>query len=150
MKDRASRAFEDVTEQRRKTMAAVKGSNTSPELKLRSMLHRLGYRFTIRGRHNKLLPGKPDIVLPGRRTVIFVHGCFWHGHEACNKFQPPRTRTEYWVEKINRNKLRDKASEIKLYEMGWTVLVVWECELRSKNIDNTEKTLKDSIPDLVS
>ena len=110
-------------------MSRIRGKNTKPELIVRSMLHRMGFRFRI---HRKDLPGRPDIVLPRHKKVVLVHGCFWHGHEECRFATTPSTRTEFWQKKISANKARDAAVVDKLYEMGWRVGVVWECALRSK------------------
>jgi DNA mismatch endonuclease, patch repair protein len=107
-------------------MRAIKSANTRPEILVRKALHAAGFRFRL---HSKNLPGKPDIVLPKYRTVIFVHGCFWHGHD-CKYFKAPKTRTEFWLNKIAKNKRRDKINADKLIELGWRVLVVWECDTR--------------------
>lgn len=115
-------------EQRRRTMAAVKSKNTKPELIVRRLLHAAGYRFRL---HRKDLPGKPDIVLPKFRTAIFVHGCFWHQHEACKASARPTSRQTYWEIKLDRNVERDAANQAQLREMGWRVLIVWECEIKS-------------------
>lgn len=114
-------------EQRRRTMAAVKSKNTRPELIVRQLLHAAGYRFRL---HRKDLPGKPDIVLPKYRTVIFVHGCFWHQHKQCKAAARPTSRQEYWQVKLDRNIERDAANQAQLREMGWQVLTVWECEIK--------------------
>lgn len=110
-------------------MSRIRGRDTRPELVVRSLLHGMGYRFTVNGPHNKKLPGKPDIVLPKHGTVVFVHGCFWHGHEGCPLFRLPKSRTEWWREKIGRNKERDVRVQETLRGDGWNVLTVWECEL---------------------
>ena len=102
--------------------------NTKPELVVRSILNRLGFRFTVNARNNRELPGKPDIVLPKHRAVVFVHGCFWHAHENCPRFRMPSTRQDYWEKKISRNLTRDLANVEALEELGWRVIVVWECE----------------------
>lgn len=115
-------------EQRRRTMAAVKSKNTKPELIVRRLLHAAGYRFRL---HRNDLPGKPDIVLPKFRTTIFVHGCFWHQHEACKASARPTSRQEYWHIKLDRNVERDAANQTQLRQMGWRVLIVWECEIKS-------------------
>lgn len=107
-------------------MAKIKARNTKPEIAVRSMLHRMGYRFRI---HRKDLAGTPDIVLPRHRTVVFVHGCFWHGH-VCKKTKMPKTRIEYWADKIAGNRRRDALKQSQLQTLGWEVVVVWECELR--------------------
>ena len=108
-----------------------------PELIVRSLLHRAGYRFTVNGPKNKQLPGKPDIVLPKYKTVIFVHGCFWHRHKGCKGATTPKTRTEWWQAKFDRNVSNDKRHVRELRKLGWHVLTVWECEL-----PKPEKVLK--------
>ena len=108
-------------------MAAIKGKNTKPELLVRSWLHRNGFRFRL---HRKDLPGTPDIVLPKYRTVIFVHGCFWHSH-GCGNSSVPRTRRAFWTAKLGTNRTRDKKMSVSLRKRGWRVVVVWECELRA-------------------
>jgi DNA mismatch endonuclease (patch repair protein) len=109
-------------------MQAVRSTNTTPELLVRSAAHRLGYRFRL---HAASLPGKPDLVFASRRKVIFVHGCFWHGHTCARGARIPRTNTAYWQGKIGRNALRDKATKAQLRRLGWRVLVIWECDLRN-------------------
>ncbi|MBC2604240.1 very short patch repair endonuclease [Puniceicoccus vermicola] len=117
--------------QRSYNMSRIRSKNTKPELLVRSILHRLGYRFTVDGPKNKKLPGKPDIVLPKFKTVIFVHGCFWHGHAGCKNFRYPKTRTDWWKAKIDGNVQRDQRQQAELADMGWKVVVLWECELRN-------------------
>ena len=112
------------TETRSNMMRRVRQKNTKPEILVRSFLHNRGYRFRL---HRKDLPGKPDIVLPKHRTVIFVNGCFWHGH-TCRKGKRPTTNTNFWNEKLDRNISRDSANYSKLKKLGWQVVVVWECE----------------------
>lgn len=114
-------------DKRRAIMARVKNRDTRQELLVRSLLHRLGFRFRL---HRTDLPGSPDIVLPKHRTVIFVHGCFWHGHE-CPRGKLPSSNTEFWRSKIARNRDRDHAAERELEAAGWRVLVVWGCETSS-------------------
>lgn len=106
-------------------MASVKSKNTKPEKIVRSLLHGLGYRFRI---HKKDLPGNPDIVLPKYKTVLFVHGCFWHQHEGCPKSVRPQSRKDFWNTKLNENITRDKANLEKLRRFGWDVHVIWECQ----------------------
>jgi len=118
--------------QRSEVMSRIRGRDTKPELALRSMLHRLGYRFTVNGPRNRSLPGKPDIVLPKFKTVVFVHGCFWHGHQGCSGFKIPQTRTEWWTAKIDGNRSRDLRNECLLEAMDWHVVVVWTCRLRNR------------------
>lgn len=113
---------------RSRMMAAVKGKNTKPELAIRSALHRRGFRFRL---HRKDLPGKPDLVFPGRNAVIFVHGCFWHGHD-CHLFRWPKSRQDFWREKISRNVERDRNQHEALADAGWRIGTVWECALKGK------------------
>jgi DNA mismatch endonuclease (patch repair protein) len=107
-------------------MAGISGKNTKPELQLRSLLHRRGFRFRL---HRKDLPGRPDIVFPGYRAVIFINGCFWHGHD-CHFFRLPKTRSDFWLEKIQGNRARDIRQLDELRLMGWRTLVIWECATR--------------------
>ena len=111
-------------------MSRIRGRDTKPELRVRSLLHRMGYRFTVNGPLNKSLPGKPDIVLPKYRTVVFVHGCFWHLHKNCPSARIPKTRTGWWKEKLNRNTERDRRNTLKLRRSGWRVITVWECRIK--------------------
>lgn len=115
-------------------MARIRSKDTKPELVVRSILHRLGFRFRI---HRKDLPGKPDIVLPRHRKIILVQGCFWHGH-SCVLASKPKSNQEYWREKIKANRLRDRRVKRALIKQGWIVLELWECEVR-KGIGLTEK-----------
>lgn len=109
-------------------MRSVRREHTVPELAVRKGLHALGYRFRL---HDPKLPGKPDIVLPKYRTVVFVHGCFWHGHHCDHGRQPSKTNTAFWVQKIHSNKQRDVRKQKDLRRAGWNVLTVWECEVKS-------------------
>lgn len=113
---------------RSRMMSGIRGKNTKPELAVRQALHRAGFRFRL---HRKDLPGKPDIVLPKYRAVIFVHGCFWHGH-GCRYFKVPKTRSGFWLDKIMGNAHRDRMSEDALRAKGWSVFTVWECDIRDK------------------
>lgn len=117
---------------RSEIMSHIKSKNTSPEIELRKLLFRNGYRFRL---NRKDLPGKPDIVLPKYKAVIFVNGCFWHGHD-CNRGHLPRTNIDKWAEKISANKRRDKSDYLELQSLGWKVLVVWQCELKKHNQEN--------------
>lgn len=107
-------------------MSRIKGTNTKPEKIIRKMLHKMGYRFRL---HRKDLPGKPDIVLPKYNKVIFVNGCFWHGHRNCKKAELPESNRDFWKEKIRKTQLRDKKSNRQLKNLGWNVLTIWQCEL---------------------
>jgi DNA mismatch endonuclease (patch repair protein) len=115
-------------EQRSRNMAAIRSRNTTPELRVRRALHVLGYRYRL---HRSDLPGKPDIVLPKYRTVIFIHGCFWHMHDCPMGHPKPATNAAFWAEKRGRNAERDKEHTALLHRNGWTVYTVWECETRS-------------------
>lgn len=125
-------------QQRHDCMAAVKGKDTKPEMLVRRYLHGLGYRY---GLHNRKLPGSPDLVLRRLKTVIFIHGCFWHGHVGCKYYRLPKSNIDFWQTKIDRNRKRDAEVEAKLNSMGWRVLTVWECDLKNK--EQRERTLSD-------
>ena len=120
-------------------MSRIKGKNTKPEELVRKYLFSQGFRYR---KNDKRLPGSPEIVLPKYKTVIFVNGCFWHGHEGCKHFVWPKSNEEFWKNKIETNIARDKKKTQVLEELGWRVIVVWECELKSVK---REKTLKDLI-----
>jgi len=116
-------------------MRHIRSKNTVPELAVRKLVYSLGYRYRL---HSKKLPGHPDLVFGSRKKAIFVHGCFWHAH-TCSKGQPPKSRLDYWIPKLENNKKRDEKNVKKLEEMGWKVYVVWQCEI--KNIKNLELEL---------
>ena len=117
-------------ETRSYNMSRIKGKDTKPEMLVRKFLFANGYRYRL---HDKNLPGKPDIVLPRYKTVIFVNGCFWHGHENCRYFVIPKTRTEWWKDKIGKNISNDIKNQTLLKEMGYKVIIVWECAIKSKS-----------------
>ena len=127
----SDKPWPDVPETRRRTMAAIRGRDTKPEMAVRSLLHRLGYRFRVGLRQ---LSVRPDIVFTARRKVIFVHGCFWHAHDVCRSGRVPQTRKEYWSGKLEANKTRDARVVAELEANGWSVLVVWECEVGDKRV----------------
>ncbi len=129
-------------EQRHKNMAAIHSSSTKPELKLRRALWSLGFRYRI---NEKDLPGKPDIVLPKYRTVVFVHGCFWHGHKGCKYYTVPKTNTEFWTAKVTRNQQRDQEVWRQLEAKGWAVIIVWECELKKYRFEDTVNSVAAEI-----
>lgn len=114
-------------ESRSALMSRIGGKDTAPELAVRRLLHALGYRFRL---HRRDLPGTPDIVLPSRRKVIFVNGCFWHAH-GCRFGRPPKSRTEFWLPKFERNRSKDKRNRREVRRLGWEVLTVWQCQIRS-------------------
>lgn len=123
-------------------MSQIRSSNTKPELLVRRFLHANGFRYSL---HKKTLPGKPDIVLPKYKTVIFIHGCFWHGHAHCKYFSIPKTRTQWWTNKINTNKANDAKAVKALKKDGWKVLVVWECKLKKGKVEKTLGMLTEQI-----
>jgi len=123
-------------------MSQVKGKDTTPELLVRKFLFAKGLRYRL---YDKKLPGKPDIVLPKYKTVILIHGCFWHGHENCKYATLPKTREEFWLEKIEGNKKRDKENIEKLKNKDWNVLVVYGCELKKNNKDQTLQNILRNI-----
>jgi DNA mismatch endonuclease (patch repair protein) len=121
-------------------MSRIKSANTKPEIVVRSLLHRMGYRFRL---HRKDLPGKPDIVLPKYKLVIFVHGCFWHQHKNCTRANVPKTNSNYWIPKLQKNVKRDKDHRKTLRKMHWNVIVVWECMV--KDLDLLAKKLRKKL-----
>ena len=128
--------------QRHRNMAAIHSSSTKPELKLRRALWRIGFRYRV---NDKKLPGKPDVVLPKYRTVIFVHGCFWHGHKDCKYYAVPKTNTDFWIAKVSRNQKRDQEVWRKLEARGWSVIIVWECQLKRQAFDGTLARVQSEI-----
>jgi DNA mismatch endonuclease (patch repair protein) len=127
MKDRLTKA------QRSRNMARIRAKDTKPELIVRSLVHRMGYRFRL---HRRDLPGTPDLVFPRLKAVIFVNGCFWHRHSCANGKVVPRTRRKFWVEKFAGNKLRDRRNRQALVRLGWKVLVLWECDVKMLERDS--------------
>ena len=125
-------------DQRHKNMAAIRAKNTKPEIIVRKYLWSYGFRYRL---NHPRLPGKPDIVLRKYRTCIFVNGCFWHKHEGCKYFVIPKTRTEFWLNKVNRNQERDIEVKKKLASMGWHSITIWECELKPNKKDATLQSL---------
>jgi len=123
-------------------MSRIKGKNTKPEMLVRKFLHANGYRYKL---HDKSLPGKPDIVLPKYKTVIFVHGCFWHGHSNCKYYVVPKTRTDWWLNKLSGNIANDEKAVKALKKEGWKVVTIWTCKLRSIYLKRTLEKLKASI-----
>jgi DNA mismatch endonuclease (patch repair protein) len=129
-------------EQRSYNMSRIKGKDTKPEMLVRKFLHAHGYRYKL---HDKTLPGKPDIVLPKYKTVIFIHGCFWHGHADCKYYVVPKTRTKWWVNKITRNKANDEKAVKALRKDGWKVLTIWECRLKPAKVERTLTSLLNKL-----
>ena len=131
-------------EQRHRNMAAIHSASTKPELRLRHALWQKGFRYRV---NDKQLPGSPDIVLPKYRTVIFVHGCFWHGHKSCKFYTVPKTNTDFWTAKVSRNQERDQEVWRKLEAKGWSVIIVWECELKKARFEETVERVATEIYD---
>lgn len=131
--DKATRSY---------NMSKIKSKDTKPEILVRKFLHANGFRFSL---HRKDLPGKPDIVLRKYKTVIFVNGCFWHGHENCRYFVIPKTRTDWWLQKINRNKQLDTENHTKLSQKGWKIIEIFECELKPKKREETMAYLLNAL-----
>ena len=129
-------------EQRSRLMSRVKGKDTKPEKTVRSLLHSLGYRFRL---HRKNLPGSPDIVLPRYRTVVFVHGCFWHRHIGCAKATMPKSHVHYWHNKFAENVERDRLKEEALRQLGWRVIVVWQCQTRARRLGELALRLDQAL-----
>lgn len=123
-------------------MSRIKGKDTKPEMLVRRFLHAQGFRYRL---HDRKLPGKPDIVLPKYKTAIFVHGCFWHGHEGCKYYVIPKTRTDWWTNKINSNRTNDKKAALALESQGWKIIHLWECQLKPPALEKTLRTLHTSI-----
>src|SRR5882757_8710418 len=117
-------------ETRSYNMSRIRSKDTKPEMLVRKFLHKNGFRYRL---HVKDMPGKPDIVLPKYKTVIFVHGCFWHGHKGCKYYVVPKTRTEWWLNKIGTNKINDSKAIKALKKEGWKVIEIWECDLKKTN-----------------
>ncbi len=118
------------SDKRSEIMSRIRNRNTTPEMIVRRMAHRLGFRFRL---HRKDLPGSPDIVFPRHRAVIMVHGCFWHRHSGCKHASRPQTRVRFWEDKFKGNVVRDRRNEIALRELGWRVMVIWECETKDRD-----------------
>lgn len=129
---------------RSRMMSGIKSKNTKPEIILRKQLHGMGFRYRL---HDRRLPGTPDMVFPKYHAVIFIHGCFWHGHE-CSIFKWPSSNTEFWINKINANKERDNGNKQKLLEAGWRIAIVWECAVRKSGY--TGKSVVRKLADWIS
>lgn len=124
--------------QRSYNMSRIRSTNTKPEMLVRKFLFAQGCRYKL---HDATLPGKPDIVLPKYKTVIFVHGCFWHGHNNCKYYKVPQTRTDWWLNKINTNNVNDAKTVKALKKDGWKIITLWECDLKPEKVDKTLHTL---------
>ena len=129
-------------QQRHYCMSRIRGKATKPEIKVRHWLWSHGYRYRL---NVKSVPGKPDIVLRKYRTAIFVNGCFWHGHVGCSKYVVPKSNTEFWLTKIERNKERDQQNYKDLHDAGWHVIIIWECQLKKSIIDSTMRDVEHML-----
>lgn len=123
-------------------MSSIRSVSTKPEVKLRHGLWRRGFRYK---KNDKSLPGTPDVVLPKYKSVVFIHGCFWHGHLGCKKYVVPKSNTEFWIEKVSKNKQRDENVWRQLEAKGWSVIVVWECEIEKRNFSETLDRVENEI-----
>ena len=138
-------------EKRSWIMGRIRSKNTKPEIIVRSLLHRMGFRFSLR---RKGLPGHPDIVLPKHKTVVFVHGCFWHRHKDCRTFSMPKSRASFWKKKFDNNVARDRKNQCELRKLGWNVIVLWECQvmkypekIAERLLEKLDMQCKDSRPE---
>ena len=129
-------------ETRSYNMRMIRGKDTLPEIMVRKFLHSKGFRFRL---HPKTLPGKPDIVLPKHKTVIFVNGCFWHGHKGCKYFVIPKTRTEWWINKIQHTRKNDRNNYLLLKKNGWKIITLWECKLKPRLFEQTLLLLESKL-----
>jgi DNA mismatch endonuclease (patch repair protein) len=129
-------------EQRSWLMSQIKEKNTKPEIAIRKLLHSKGFRFRI---HDKRLAGKPDLLLPKYKTVIFIHGCFWHQHPGCSVSHMPKSNIEYWASKLGKNIIRDKKNKKELKKAGWKVIVIWECDIKKHPIKTLNKLVSSII-----
>ena len=123
-------------------MSRIRSKDTKPELLVRKYLFSQGFRFRL---HDKNMAGKPDIILPKYKSIIFIHGCFWHGHEGCHYFVVPKTRTDWWLNKINNNAANDRKSVASLQQSGWRVFEIWECDLKKNKLEQTLTDLTNKI-----
>ena len=133
-----------LPEKRSQIMKRIRSVDTAPEMKVRRFLHNKGLRFRL---HSKVLPGKPDIVLKKYKTVTFVHGCFWHQHRDpdCSRSGVPKSNRNYWLPKLQKTVVRDKEHRKRLKDLGWNVLIIWECQINEKRLNNLLRTLKNKF-----
>jgi len=136
-----------TTEIRSYNMSRIRSKDTKPELLVRKFLFSRGFRYRL---HDKKLPGKPDIVLPRYKSVIFINGCFWHGHHECRYFVVPKTRTEWWLSKISKNQTKDSETVGLLQKAGWNIITVWECELKKNVAANTLERIENQLRNLLT
>jgi len=126
-------------QERSERMSRIRGRDSVSEMRLRRMIHGMGFRYRL---HVRSLPGTPDLVFPSRKAVIFMHGCFWHRHEDCRLARMPKSRVDFWREKLEGNMRRDEENRRRLNEMGWRVLVVWECQMKARDLESVAQSVK--------
>ena len=131
-------------QERSERMSRIRGKDSASEMRLRRMIHGMGFRYRL---HVKTLPGTPDLVFPARKAVIFMHGCFWHRHQDCRLARMPKSRVAYWREKLEANKRRDDENVRRLNELGWRVLVVWECQIKEKDLNEISNVVRRFLAD---
>lgn len=127
-------------EERSERMSRIRGKDTKPEMRVRRLIHGMGYRYRL---HSRKLPGRPDLVFASRGKVIFVHGCFWHMHASCKNNRPPKSRRDFWLPKLRENRKRDKTNQRELEKQGWGILVIWECE--TKDLDALTERVRNFL-----
>lgn len=125
-------------------MSRIRGKDSASEMRLRRLIHGMGFRYRL---HVKTLPGTPDLVFPARKAVIFMHGCFWHRHRDCRLARMPKSRVDFWPEKLEANKRRDEENVSRLNELGWRVLVVWECQMKEKDLNEVSNVVRRFLAD---
>lgn len=125
-------------------MSRIRGKDSASEMRLRRLIHGMGFRYRL---HVKTLPGTPDLVFPARKAVIFMHGCFWHRHRDCRLARMPKSRVDFWREKLEANKRRDEENVSRLNELGWRVLVVWECQMKEKDLNEVSNVVRRFLAD---
>lgn len=131
-------------QERSERMSRIRGKNSVSEMRLRRLIHGMGYRYRL---HVRTLPGTPDLVFPARKAVIFMHGCFWHRHQDCRLARMPKSRIAYWREKLEANKLRDEENMRRLNEMGWSVMIAWECQMKEKDLNEVSNMVRRFLAD---
>ena len=131
-------------QERSERMSRIRGKNSSSEMRLRRLIHGMGFRYRL---HVKALPGTPDLVFPARKAVIFMHGCFWHRHQDCRLARMPKSRVAYWREKLEANERRDEENMSRLNELGWRVLVIWECQMQEKDLNDVSNMVRRFLAD---
>lgn len=131
-------------QERSERMSRIQGKGSASEMRLRRLIHGMGYRYRL---HVRTLPGTPDLVFPSRKAVIFMHGCFWHRHQGCHLARMPKSRVAFWTEKLEANKRRDEVNTRRLKELGWRVLVIWECQMKEKNLNEVSNVVRQFLAD---